>query len=87
MSKFVMWNKVIYSINVFLILQILYLATLGGHSDGDTVRRVMRKVATNEVLSQYTFHGKKTRNSKTPDVIKMPFKDLRIYRVISSMYN
>lgn len=50
-----------------------YLSSLGGHSLGDTVRRIFRKLGTNSVWSAYSLKGKKR---------KQAFADLPLCKVI-----
>ncbi|KAG1925657.1 hypothetical protein F2P79_025384 [Pimephales promelas] len=50
-----------------------YLRSIGGTNPGAAVRKMLRKVATNEVLSAYSLRGKKT---------KMAFQELRICSLI-----
>lgn len=51
----------------------LYLSSFGGHSLGDAVRRIFKKLGTNSVWSFYSLKGKKG---------KLPFSDLPICKVI-----
>ena len=58
-------------------LKVNCLASLCGHSVGDTVRRMMSKLGTNNLWSCYSFKGKKGKDS---------FKDLNLCSVIISEY-
>ncbi|KAG7517628.1 hypothetical protein JOB18_012943 [Solea senegalensis] len=50
-----------------------YLVTLGGENGGIAVRRMLRRVATNDVLSQYSLRGRKSKRA---------FQDLSLCRII-----
>lgn len=50
-----------------------YLRSLGGSNPGAAVRRMLRKIATNEVLGAFSLKGKKG---------KRPFKDLNVCSII-----
>ncbi|XP_064107049.1 uncharacterized protein LOC135216035 [Macrobrachium nipponense] len=51
----------------------LYLSSLGGHSLGDTVRRIIKKLGSNSVWSSYSLKGRKG---------KLAFTDLPICKVV-----
>ncbi|XP_067284759.1 uncharacterized protein [Pseudorasbora parva] len=55
-----------------------YLRSIGGNNPGAAVRKMLRKVATNEVLSAYSLRGKKA---------KLPFQDLRICSLVIGKFN
>ncbi|XP_052396468.1 uncharacterized protein LOC127944516 [Carassius gibelio] len=50
-----------------------YLRSIGGSNPGAAVRKMLRKVATNEVLGAFSLRGKKS---------KLAFQDLRICSII-----
>ncbi|XP_035864238.1 uncharacterized protein LOC116062167 [Sander lucioperca] len=52
----------------------LFLTTLGGLTTGTAVRRMLRRVATNDVLKEYSLRGRKAKKA---------FQDLTIFRVIT----
>ncbi|XP_078105870.1 uncharacterized protein LOC144517641 isoform X2 [Sander vitreus] len=54
----------------------LFLTTLGGPTTGTAVRRMLRRVATNNVLKEYSLRGRKA---------KKVFQDLTICRVITEL--
>lgn len=60
-----------------LYLQTASLATLGGNSLADTVRRIIRKLGTNSLWSHYSLKGRKG---------KIPLIGLPIVRLVISMY-
>jgi hypothetical protein len=71
---------------VILLLQIGYFSSIGGTSAGDTLRKILRKVATNQVLARFSYHGKRTRNGGQ-NVQKLAFKHLCLNRVILSKFS
>ena len=63
---------------LLFMFQTLYLSALGGKDLGDTVRRQLRKIATNNVLGQYSLKGKKKKKN---------FGSLAVCSVIISKYS
>ena len=57
----------------FIFLQALFLASFGGCTCLETVRAMLKKVASNQVLALYSLRGKKG---------KKPFQDHLMYRVV-----
>ncbi|XP_066532691.1 uncharacterized protein [Hoplias malabaricus] len=53
--------------------EVRYLATLGGHSLGDSVRRTMRTIASSRIWASFSLKGRKG---------KISLQNLTIYRVI-----
>lgn len=67
-----------FASNIFYFLhQIMFLTSLGGHSCGESVRRMMRKLGTNDLWSKYSLKGKKG---------KKKFEELILNRVIISKF-
>ena len=54
-------------------LQALFLAAFSGCTCLETVRAILKKVASNQVLAQYSLRGKKG---------KKPFQEHLMYRVV-----
>ena len=54
-------------------LQVLFLAAFGGCTCLETVRAILKKVASNQVLAQYSLRGKKG---------KKPLQEHLMYRVV-----
>ena len=67
----------ISSICTFCFLQVKYLSLVGGSSVGDSVRRMMRKIGTNNMWSKFNMEGRHSKKA---------FKNTQIMRVITSMY-
>lgn len=61
-----------------LYLQTASLATLGGNSLADTVRRIIRKLGTNSLWSHYSLKGRKG---------KIPLIGLPIVRLVISVFH
>ncbi|KAK7138447.1 hypothetical protein R3I94_013920 [Phoxinus phoxinus] len=55
----------------------LFLTTLGGSTRGTAIRRMLRRVATNDVLKQFSLRGRKAKKA---------FQDLTICRVITAAF-
>ncbi|XP_028423363.1 uncharacterized protein LOC114547974 [Perca flavescens] len=53
----------------------LFLTTFGGSTGGTAVRRMLRRVTTNDVVKPYSLRGRKTKKA---------FQDLTICRVITA---
>ncbi|XP_076120986.1 uncharacterized protein LOC143101712 isoform X5 [Alosa pseudoharengus] len=53
---------------------LLFLASLGGLTPGAAIRRMLRRVATNNVLKEYSLRGRKAKKS---------FQDLTLCRVLT----
>ena len=45
------------------ILQVLFLTSQGGHDSGDCLRRIMKRIGTNHLWSQYSLRGQKQKRS------------------------
>lgn len=60
------------------MFQLQYLCSIGGNSVGDEVRRIMRRLMTNELMSQYSLKGKAAKDKAA----KTTFDVTAIYRVI-----
>ncbi|KAG1927369.1 hypothetical protein F2P79_024307 [Pimephales promelas] len=41
----------------------IFLTTLGGSTSGTAIRNMIRRVATNDVLKQYSLRGRKAKNA------------------------
>ena len=54
-------------------LQAIFLAAFGGSTCLETVRAILKKVASNQVLALYSLRGEKG---------KKPFQDHLMYRVV-----
>ncbi|XP_076141420.1 uncharacterized protein LOC143125502 isoform X3 [Alosa pseudoharengus] len=54
---------------------LLFLASLGGLTPGAAIRRMLRRVATNNVLKEYSLRGRKAKKS---------FQDLTLCRVLTA---
>lgn len=65
------------SITFKSLLKVNLLSITGGRKLTDTVRKIMRKLATNKVWSMVSFRGRKG---------KLPFAELRTCRIIFSEY-
>ncbi|XP_063760522.1 uncharacterized protein LOC134878419 [Eleginops maclovinus] len=50
-----------------------FLGTIGGASTGAAIRRILRRVATNDVLAQYSLRGRRAKKS---------FQDLALCKII-----
>jgi hypothetical protein len=55
------------------VLQVTYLAFIGGQDDKDTIIKIMGTVMGNNLAKEYNYHGKKS---------KKPFKDLQLAKVV-----
>ncbi len=53
------------------------LSTVGGNDVGDVVRRMMRRVMTNQLMAQFTVRGKTG---------KMKFSQQPLFRILISEY-
>ncbi len=53
------------------------LSTLGGHNVGETIHRIMAKLGTNKLWSQYSLKGRKG---------KFAFKGVTLCNVVKSRY-
>ncbi|XP_074521548.1 uncharacterized protein LOC141787164 [Halichoeres trimaculatus] len=51
-----------------------YLGRLGGANVGSAIRRILRRVATNDVLAQYSLRGKRSKKA---------FQDLTLCKIIT----
>ena len=62
----------------FIFLQALFLAAFGGSTCLETIRAILKKVASNQVLALYSLRGKDG---------KKPFQDHLMYRVVLREWN
>lgn len=59
-------------------LQVAFLVSLGGCNLGDSVRRMLQKLGTNALWSQYSLKGRKTKRS---------FLQLSLAKVVISKFD
>ena len=51
---------------VYLLFQQEFLGILGGSNIGSDIRRILRRVATNDVLAQYSLRGRRAKKAFAP---------------------